>query len=126
MPTLKTVNAARGHKRFSVSKPTAVVTYATGSVRRWDGRKRKKEKVGASVEINLPGRQLHGIRCLVNELWENTTNVPYAKLKPLVKKEVDEKMIDMLTTVGIRVQDLKFLDCVQPEDMLYTQEADMD
>ncbi len=29
----------------------------------------------------------------------------------------------MLTKVGIRVQDLKFLDCVQPEGLLYTEEA---
>ena len=84
-----------------------MVPYATGSVRRWDGRKRE---VGVSVEINLPGRQLHGIRCLITELWETTTDVPYAKLKPLLMKEVDENALDMLTTVGIRVQDLTFLD----------------
>ena len=75
------------------------------------------------MEINLPGRQLHGIRCLITELWETTTDVPYAKLKPLLIKEVDENALDMLTTVGIRVQDLTFLDCVQPEDLLYTREG---
>ena len=123
IPPLKTRHTTRGHKGLSVSKSTAVVPYATGSVRRWDGRKRE---VGASVEINLPGRQLHGIRCLITELWETKTDVPYAKLQPLLIKEVDENALDMLTTVGIRVQDLTFLDCVQPEDLLYTREVDMD
>ncbi len=69
-------------------------------------------------------KQLHGVRCLVTELWETITDVPYAKLKPLLKKEVDSNVLSMLTT-GIRIQDLMFLDCVQPEELL-TREADTD
>ena len=54
------------------------------------------------MEIELPGKHLNGLRCLVIELWETHENVPYAKLKPLISKQVNVNEMDMLTEVGIR------------------------
>jgi hypothetical protein len=70
-------------------------------------------QVGEGVEVDLPNRPIDGIRCIILELWETKESVPYAKLKPLMRKDVTDNMFEMLTTVGIRVQDIKLMDGVQ-------------
>ena len=114
-PNLKraTIKAST-HTKVSFTKARSEIPYNSGTARRIEGR---KIQMGENVEIELPGRHLNGIRCLVIGLWETHENVPYAKLKPLISKQVNENEMDMLTDVGIRVQNLLFLDCKQPEEL---------
>jgi len=93
-------NEKKTRQKLSFAKSVAEVPYHSGTARWIEGR---KYEIGENVEIKLPGRTLNGIRCLVIELWETEESVPYAKLKPLLKKEVSKNELRMLTKVGIRV-----------------------
>ena len=73
----------------------------------------RKYQIGEGVEVDLPNRPIDGIRCVILELWETKESVPYAKLKPLMREDVTDNMFEMLTTVGIRGQDIKLMDGVQ-------------
>ena len=108
------------HKKVSFSNSLVDMPYHSGSTRHVEGR---KHEVGENVEINLPGKPLHGLRCLVIELWETQDDVPHAKLKPLIEKKVSVNVLDMLTTVGFRVQDLRMLDIPQPDELSLNEDG---
>ena len=113
-------NTTKAHKKVSFSKSLADLPYHSGTVRHVEGR---KHEVGENVEINLPGKPLlHGIRCLVIELWETHDDVPYAKLKPLIEKKVSVNILEFLMTMGVQVRDLKMLDIKQPEELSLSSE----
>ena len=79
--------------------------------------------MGQNVEICLPGKPLNGVRCLVVGLWDTPDGEPYAKLKPLVDKQVDGQTKQMLLTVGVRAEELKLLDDRQPEELSIAEDA---
>ena len=98
------------HKKVSFTTSRAEIPYNSGTSRMVEGR---KYQVGEAIEIDLPNRLIDGVRCVILELWETEESVPYAKLKPLMNRDVTKEMLKMLTTVGVRVQDIKLMECVQ-------------
>ena len=99
----KAVKAVKGkvrkHKRVSFTTSRAEIPYNSGTSRLVEGR---KYQVGEGVEIDLPDRPIDGVRCVILELWETKESIPYAKLKPLMDRDVTKNMLYMLTTVGVR------------------------
>ena len=74
--------------------------------------------MGQNVEINLPGKPLHGVRCLVIGMWDTPDGEVYINLKPLIDSQVGEQSLQMLKEVGVRAEDIKLLDEKQPEEAL--------
>ena len=66
--------------------------------------------MGQNVEIHLPGKPLHGVRCLVIGLWDTHDGEPYVNLKPLIDEQVDEQSLPMISQVGVRAEGIKLLD----------------
>ena len=62
-PNLKraTIKAST-HTKVSFTKARSEIPYNSGTARRIEGR---KIQMGENVEIELPGRHLNGLRCLV-------------------------------------------------------------
>ena len=49
--------------------------------------------MGQNVEINLPGKPLHGVRCLVIDMSDTPDVEVYINLKPLIDSQVGEQSL---------------------------------
>ena len=74
--------------------------------------------MGQNVEINLPGKPVHGVRCLVIGIRDTPIGEVYINLKPLIDSKVGKQSLQMLKEVGVRAEDIKLLDEKQPEEAL--------
>ena len=120
-PSLKLANQRKKkHLQVQFSESKARVPYAPGATRLYYGR---RYETGQAVEINLPMRALDGMRCIITELWDTPDGVPYAKLRLMQRKQISDQIQNMLTTVGIRIQDLQLLDSSHPEELSLSEDA---